>query len=227
MNKAKRVTLLIGSPRGESSTSSSLGNYILKKLENKNFITEVLYIHSQLKSQNKIEEMLNELENTNLIIISFPLYVDTLPAPVIRSFELIVENISKNNKRKDQKLMAIANCGFLEASHNKYALKNCESLAREIGVEWIGGLSLGGGEAIGGKPLDDLGGMATNIRKSLDLVVEAIIKDELISEKAIEYLAKPLVPSKFLFTFIGSMSWRIQAFKNKVYGQLNDKPFRE
>ncbi|ACL70114.1 NAD(P)H-dependent oxidoreductase [Halothermothrix orenii] len=84
MNNTKKVTLLIGSPKGESSTSAVLGHYILKKLKEKSFQTDVLHIHSQLKTQNKREQLLNKIENTDLIVLTFPLYVDTLPAPVIK-----------------------------------------------------------------------------------------------------------------------------------------------
>jgi len=225
MNNTRKVALLIGSPRGESSTSSVLGNYLIKKLEEKSIKTEVLHIHSQLKSQKMKEQLLNKIKTTDLILLAFPLYVDTLPAPVIRIFELIAENINIEKQKKTQKLMVIVNCGFPEANHNKYALAICEQFALETGMQWIGGLSLGGGEAISGKPLDNLGGMVSNVKKSLDLVCESISKNEKISEKAIEYMAKPLIPSKRLYTFIGSISWRVQAFKNKVYRQLNDKPF--
>ncbi|MBS4535313.1 NAD(P)H-dependent oxidoreductase [Clostridium sp. D2Q-14] len=225
MNNTRKVILLIGSPRGVYSTSSVLGNYILKKLEEQNFKTEVLHIHSQLKSQSKREQLLDKIENVDLILLAFPLYVDTLPAPVIRTFELIAENISEKQQERTQKLIAIVNCGFPEASHNRYALATCEQFALETGMQWIGGLSLGMGGAISGKSLDKLGGMVTNVKKSLDLVSESIIKDEKISEKAIEYMAKPLLPSKWLYTFMGSISWRIQALKNKAYSKLNDTPF--
>lgn len=225
MNTPKTVTLLVGSPRGNASTSSVLGNYILNKLEEQSIKTEVLHIQSQLKSQNTREQFLEKIKNTDVIILAFPLYVDTLPAPVIRAFELVAENTNKEKQKRKQKLMVIVNCGFPEASHNKYALAVCEQFALETGMQWSGGLSLGAGEVISGKPLDKLGGMTTNIKKSLDLVSESIIKDEEISKNAIEYMATPLVPSTFLYTFIGSIGWRTQALKNKVYCKLNNKPF--
>lgn len=224
MNNIRKATLLIGSSRGLSSTSSVLGNYILKKLEKKSIKTEVLHIHSQLKSQNMINKLLNKIENTDIIILAFPLYVDTLPAPLIRTFELIAENIDGKKQKRTQKLMAIVNCGFPEASHNKYALAICKQFALETGMQWIGGLSLGGGEAISGKSFDKLGGMVNNVIKSLDLVSEAISNDEKIPKEAIEFMAKPLIPSKWIYVFMGSMTWRFKALKNKVYGKLNNKP---
>ncbi|ACL70113.1 hypothetical protein [Halothermothrix orenii] len=123
--------------------------------------------------------------------------------------------------------MAIANCGFPEANQNRFALAICEQFALETGIQWVGGLALGMGGNISGKSFDKLGSMVTNVKKSLDLVSESIIKDEEIPEKAIEYMAKPLMSSKRLYTFMGNMSWRIQALKNKVYSKLNNKPFAD
>ncbi len=223
MNKTNKILLLIGSPKGITSTSAVLGNYILRKLKEKNFETKVLHIHSELRSEKMQQKFLDAVEKTDLILLTFPLYVDTLPAPVIRAFELIAENIGKNKQLRRQKLIAIVNCGFPEASQNKFAISICKQFALETGINWMGGLSLGMGVVVNEKTLSKSANK--NVIKSLDLVAEAIIHDEEISQEALEYMAISRIPGKWIYVFIGNTSWRIQALKNKVYRKLDDKPF--
>ncbi len=92
MTSNKRVLLLIGSPKGEKSTSASLGNYLISKLEEFGMISEKLFIHRLVNREEKLQELSQIIENVDLIILTFPLYVDSLPAPVIKAMESIKEN---------------------------------------------------------------------------------------------------------------------------------------
>ena len=102
MNQYENVLLLVGSPKGESSTSASLGNYLLHKLEELGLSTEKAFIHRLVNRTEKQKELLSMVDNATLIILTFPLYVDSLPAPVIKAFELLNEERALSKSSKNQ-----------------------------------------------------------------------------------------------------------------------------
>lgn len=117
------------------------------------FQTEKLFFHRVYNKDKTCNELLVAVANADIVVLAFPLYVDSLPAAVIRGLELISRNRKSEPVPKKQRLISIVNCGFPEAQHNKTAILICRCFAREAEFEWAGGLALGGGEAINGKPL--------------------------------------------------------------------------
>ncbi len=224
MGEVKKVLLLIGSPKIKESTSASIGRYLLEKLKNKKMLVEELHINSELKAEQKEAEFLEKVEKSDLIILSFPLYIDSIPAYTIRALEKIAEKRMKTENKNSQNLIAICNCGFPESSQNNIAIEICEEFAKKAEIGWLGGLAIGMGGAINGQELNKLGGMVRNIKKGLDLVVESIIKGEKISKKAIEYVGRPSIPN-CLYIFMGNISWISTALKNKVFKKLGNRPY--
>jgi len=222
MNTKKKALLLIGSPKGKNrSTSESVGNYLLARLQEMGIETEKVFINSSMRSDEAIAGFLSTVESSDILILAFPLYVDSLPSRVVKALELIAEN---RKSSKDQRLLAISNSGFPEAFHNHTALDICRLFARETGIEWAGGLALGGGEAIGGRPLDEIGGMVRNVKRSLDLSAAALVEGRSVPEEAVNLMAKPFIP-RFLYLFMGNMGWKRQAKKNGVRNRIGDRPY--
>ena len=171
--------------------------------------------------------ILELVKASDIVILAFPLYVDSLPAAVIGALELIAQQQRDSKSPKNQRLVAIVNNGFPEASQNTTALAICKRFAFEANFEWIGGLSLGGGGALGAKPLNDTGFMGRNVRKALDLAAGDLLEVRPISKKAVDLMAKPIVP-KWLYLTIGNRNWKKEAKKigtqDKLYNQLCNKP---
>jgi len=164
-SEGNRVLLLVGSPKAPGkSVSEALGAYVIEKMEARGWSSETIFIRTTLKPDKERTAVLEAIEETELIILSFPLYVDSLPAPVIRAMELIAEHSSEKNTR----FAAISQCGFPEAQHNNVAIAICRRFALASGLEWAGGLALGMGGAVSGKRLKEQGAMVHNIIKSLD-----------------------------------------------------------
>ncbi len=222
MLNAKKALLLIGSPKVKNSTSEALGNYLLEGLHKKGCICETLSIVSMLK--NKEHELLDRVQDTDILIISFPLYIDSLPSPLIRAFELIDHSRNENRVDKKQSLIAIVNSGFPEAIQSDTALKICKKFGEKTGFTWLGGLTMGSGSVINGKPIEQLGGMTKNIIKALNLATEAIANDEGIPSEAIDLMTSKLMPV-WLYSFIGNFSWKTQAKKFNMHKQLYAKPY--
>jgi hypothetical protein len=195
MTDIKRVLLLIGSPRVEKSTSASLGNYLTSKLEEVGVAGETMYIYRVINREETIEKLLEAIEGTDLIILTFPLYVDSLPAPVIKVMEAIKKYRDTLDTKKSQRFIAIVNNGFPEGSQNSVSLQICRIFAKECGFLWKGGLSLGGGGAVNGVPLLEKPGMLRNVIKGLDLTAQALKEDSDIPQEAIECFSKQFIPS--------------------------------
>jgi multimeric flavodoxin WrbA len=222
MTETKLTLLLVGSPRGETSTSASLGTYLLKLLEESGSTTAKGLIHRFVNRSEKIEELLSLVNNADLIILSFPLYVDSLPAPVIKAMELIRDN--RNEKqRQNQDFIAISNSGFPEASQIEVALEICKNFAEEVNFNWMGGLALGGGGAVNGRPLEERGGMLRNVVKGLEITAEYLSKGEDIPNEAIELVSKSIIPSG-MYKMMGNLGWRIQARRYGALKRMKDQP---
>jgi hypothetical protein len=144
MSQKKQALLLIGSPRGFKSNSKLLGGYLLGKLGS-GYEAEELHIQAAMRSETARAQMLEKVSASDLLILALPLYIDSLPASVIAALELIAKQ-RKDDSSKNQRMVAIVNSGFPEASQNNTALAICRRFAAEADIEWAGGLGLGGAE---------------------------------------------------------------------------------
>jgi len=99
---------------------------------------------------------------------------------------------------------------FPEAGQCDTALAISRRFASEVGMKWLGGLALGQGGAIEGKPLTEAGGKARNARKALDLAADALANDLPIPEETVSLMAKPIVPRLFYNMLINRM-WKKRA----------------
>ena len=231
MTNLKKSILLIGSPKGNNSSSASLGDYLLAKVEKYDIITEKIHIHSEISTEAKIINFLEKIENADIIILAAPLYVDTMPAKVIKALSLIAENrknLIKDNLEsiKTTTFTVIVNCGFPEADQNKTALKVYEQFAEEVKFNYLGGIAVGMGGAISGKSLAEMGGMAEDLIEGLDQAADDIVRNHRLSDSVIEKTSKPLISQKWIYTLVGNLNWRFQALKNGVYRKINDKPYQ-
>ena len=220
-----KALLLVGSPKPRYSTSESLGDYLIGQLEQKGFTTEKIKINQAIRTDSGKNMLVSSVNECDLLIFSFPLYVDSTPSSLIKAMELIADLRRGKQRTKKQVLLAICNSGFPEAHQIHTALAILKCFAKEAGFIWAGGLSLGGGGAIGGKPLNALGGMVRNVVKGLDLTAIAIAEGSPVPEEAIKLMAKPFIPH-WLYLMFGQLSWRKHARKYGTHKNLNDRPYQ-
>jgi multimeric flavodoxin WrbA len=220
----RRALLLVGSPKTRKSTSHSLGAYLYEQLAAQSIEIDTVYLHPALRSPEKVESLLDALDAADLVTLSFPLYVDSLPAPVIEALERIAAHRQGREGPRRQVFAAIANCGFPEAFQNATALAICETFAQQAGFEWAGGLALSGGGATEGAPLADLGGRTVAMRKALDLAAAALAQGQAVPKTAQEILAKPLIPA-WLYRLFGGFGWRQWAKRYGAQKLLRRKPY--
>ena len=210
----RRALLLVGSPKTRKSTSNSLGAFLFEQLGAQSIQTETIYLHTVLRSPEKMRALLDAVDAADLVTLAFPLYVDTLPAPVIEALERITTHRKDRDRTRRQLFAAIANCGFPEAFQCNTALANCESFARGAGFTWAGGMALGAGHMIDGVPLAEGGGMTMMMRQNLEQAAKALVQGQAIPQAARDGLAKPVIPH-WVYRLTGWLRWNKQS---KDYG---------
>lgn len=218
-----RAILLVGSakPAGES-TSEALGRHLLDRLAEGDVTTSIVRV-SHARRDDAERRLLEEVDASDLFVLSAPLYVDALPYLVTRALERIAARRAERSDPPPGRFAAILNCGFPESRHTRTALDIARAFARRAGLEWAGGLGLGGGEAIGGRPLASVGRMGRNASRALDLAADALLEGRSIPLEAVDRMAKPLVPGR-LYTAIAGRRWRRAAARHGVGDRLDARP---
>ncbi len=224
MSAKGNVLLLVGSAKRPHSTSESLGSYLIEHLEAQGMETQTTRLYRAYRSEEDQAALLAATDAADLIVLAFPLYVDCLPALTIKALEDIAAHREMEGHRAGQRLVAIANCGFPEASQTETALAICRQFAHQSGFEWAGGLALGAGQGIDGRPLADMGRMAGDISAALEIAAEALAKEDAVPEEAIAKMAQPMIPT-WAYSFVGGINWRLQARRHGALRDLNDRPY--
>jgi hypothetical protein len=183
-----------------------------------------LYGHRALKSAEELNHLTSTVADSELVIVASPLYVDSLPAPVVRLLETLATGLEAYDRPAGQRFAAISNSGFPEAEHNDTALATYEQFARATGFQWAGGLALGGGEPVKNQSLEEgsQSGMARNVVRSLDLAADRLAEGGSIGPEAENLMREPLMPA-VLYRFMGNMGWRFEAVKNGVFSKLRQR----
>jgi len=224
MSKPNKALLLVGSPKTSSSTSFSLGNSLLLKLEEKGLLIEREFVYRLIRKEDGQQKLLKKVDDADLIILSFPLYIDCLPAGVIKILELIRDHRKLLLVSKKQAFTVIINCGFPETQHNFVAADICKIFAKEVGFDWKGALTLGMGGFIAERGLKNEGGMVKNIILGFDIAAAALTKDDVIPEEAIELVGKKVMPYS-LYTKMGNLGWILQAKKFGARKKIKNRPY--
>jgi hypothetical protein len=209
-----KALLLVGSPGNMRSNSSKVGQYLIDRLGDRGWSIDKECIHQVLGDEKRLNSVLDGMDSSDLVVLSFPLYVDSLPSPMIRFLELAHDHRNKM-KGTSPRLMAVCQSGFPESHHNDYALKVCSIFAKDAGFRWAGGLSVGGGGAIGGRDLLEGAGMLRNLRSALDLTADALNGGSDVPPAAKELTNKGIAPP-WMYNWIVNRKWKQEARENGV-----------
>jgi len=243
--------LLIGSPKPGASSSASLGAYLEDRLVACGLATETIVLVKALKTDEGTRALLAATAAADLVVLSFPLYIDSLPAPVVRAFELIADSrttgtsgaaepgaairvapasgaaardASAPGAAERPGFAAICQCGFPEAEHDLVALEICANFARAAGFDWAGGLPMGGGGLIDGRPLGARGGLLRSVTRALDLSAAELADGRPVPAEAVRLMAKPAFPA-FAYRFVANRGWRAELKKRGAATPLDAQPY--
>ncbi len=227
-----KAVLLIGSPKGRKSTSHAIGRALLERLEAGGMEAETFTAVESLRSTENLHRMHRAMDAADLVVVSFPLYVDQLPAPLVQVLELVAERrkggpgVSPAAGPRDQKLLTIVQCGFPETHQNQPAVDILRRFANETAFRWAGALAMGMGGAVAGKPLDKAGGMVRNTVKALDLAAAALLRNEDIPPEAQEMMGKPLM-ARWLYLVMANFGMKRSLRRHGVKEQAYARPYEK
>ena len=99
------------------------------------------YLH--LRTPGDYPAILQALEGAAKVVFVAPLYVDGVPSHML-PFMKEMETFCRE-KRLELKVYAIANNGFIEGRQNEPLMQVMENFCTRAGLEWCGGVGIGGG----------------------------------------------------------------------------------
>lgn len=237
MNKIKRALLLIGSPRGIKSNSTSVGNYLVEALKKNGAVeeTKTIVLTKMIRSDEKLDEILDTIKNSDLIILASPLYDDTVSYVTLKTLEYIAEHQKTPGNEdlyKNKLLFPIANSGFPEPEQMEMLLALLKNFASKTGFEWAGSLSVGSGQGLGGdrgKTLEEGGGMVKPVIEALNKIAYSL-REEIYSDETVglfpdlffKWWFRPIM--KF-FVRMGNKGWKKTAKANG--GNVKATPYTD
>jgi multimeric flavodoxin WrbA len=220
----RKALFIVGSPRGQKSTSMALAKRLAGGLKTRGVEVETALLRDVVDSAEKTGALVEAAGRADLVVFSFPLYVDHLPAPLIRFLEILSDRPAGLRSEGPGVLAAIVQCGFPETHQNKPALDIMRRFAAKSGFRWAGGLAMGMGGALGGNKLEKGGGMAKNAIRALDLAAENLAKGRPIPAEAVRTMGRPLMPT-WLYILAANLSFRMLARKHGAGKDLKAMPY--
>lgn len=214
--------VLVGSPKGRNSSSFLLASKIAEGLRKHGAAVREELVHTGLRSEEGILGLLDTVDATDLLVFSFPLYVDSLPSPLTRLLELIGERRANAAATGSPRFAVIVQCGFPESHQCDTAIGICRLFAERTGMHWSGALAMGMGGSLE-RGFGKLPSGGENILRALDLTSESLAKGSDIPGEATRLFATPLMP-RWMYTLFGNVGWRMQMRKNRASRPLTHRP---
>lgn len=212
MSPMRAALLLCGSPRGTKSASWRFGAYLGDRLA-------VSGVEVRPRALVPEATLLEDVRAADLLLLTFPLYADGVPARLLRALMRIAAA-----RIGPRGIAALVNCGFLESGHTDTAIEICRLFARDAGFNWLGGLGRGGGGALGGKSLADAGGLFARTRQSLDLAATALAEGRPIPAEAAALMREDLMP-RWLYLTVANVGHLVEGARHGLLFRMRENPF--
>lgn len=210
---------LVGSPRPKS-TSEKLGRYLADGLAARGWTTGVQRIGPALRQPERWTALETAARAADVIALCQPLYVDSLPSEVT----LALERLAEQPFAAGAKIMSVLNCGFLEAEQNDIAIDISRLFARDAGLHWAGGLSIGGGGGLADMPFTPENRMIGHIVNALDQTVESLAAGGDVPEAAQTLIRRRFCPT-WMYIALANVSMMKAAFDQGALFRLNARPY--
>lgn len=218
----KKVCFINGSPRGIQSSSLVLIKELEKMMSNEEYNKFCITVANS--NTHDVTTDFNNMLDSDMLIIAFPLYYYALPGLLTEFLEGYSQYAQRISSSKKSKVYAIINCGFPEPSHNDNAAQIIENFCNRSNFHWRFALEIGTGGIIKGTETMPMQGFfKSNIYNGLKALYTDIQKNENI------YLQNLHAKAKFpnwLYLLQGSRGWLTMAKKNGLTkSDLNRTPY--
>jgi len=211
MTAPNHALLLLGSPKGlKRGSSARLGGILFGHLDKRGIRTAAVHAHAALRSRDP-ESLRRAASGADLVVLATPLYVDSLPAPVIWAMEqLSAEKLPERPRAHPRRFAVLINCGFPEPSQNATCARICQQFAQSGGFEWAGALAFGA-----------TGAPTCRVRRAIALAANALAVGETIPKEA--SLPRPIM-SPWLYHH-ANFVWTLQARRQGTKESLRATPY--
>jgi len=215
-----KLVIVNGSPRGRKSNSDKIIEWPLSEIKaNQDFVYEKVYV-TELNERVKQIEV---LKTADYILVIFPLYTDSMPGITKEFFE----HMEKNKESLALKPISfIIHSGFPEALQSRNALKYTEYFSKLIGMKYMGGIIMGGSEALSAAPQSIYRKKIKafkSIGRSIYECKEFEAADKIIISKPEALPKVQLFIMKYLN--ISDFFWNSLLKKNNAFEKRFDKPY--
>ena len=222
MKVPSSVLLLVGSPNKEHSTSYSLGSYLMERMKEHGAIIDVLFLIDATSDSGRMEGAIQKMMAADLVILAAPIYVDSLPSPVMKFMENAYAWRGPGSLA-GKHILGIVNSAFPERVQSECGMRIMHEFALDLGLAWAGGLILPEGPMLGGQRLEDLGGTARRVKQALELTAKAIMTGNDTPKEAKDMMAKPMAPA-WIYNMVANRRFRQRAAKNGAKSRMFDRP---
>ena len=210
------IVAINGSPKAEGSSSG----VFIRKIENMMNTEFDVYQALQLIRQNYVSETIAKILKADTLLFSFPLYVDSIPAPLIRVLSFLMSE-AKNGNGNKPRVFAICNCGFYEAEHTRIALEILRNFTLRANLRWGYGIGIGSGGYVASRMKQLNKGSTSNVNEVLQALSQSMQDNS--TDSAEDIFITPKIP-KFLYKLGGHIGWYLMAWKNAVVHSIKARP---
>lgn len=190
------IGIINGSPKAPGGASGKLAERVREKLGKE----------AALFSARGGEETCRGLASCDTVIVVFPIYVDALPSHLLR-FLMDWEAYRKYHGSGKCRMYAISQAGFYEGKQCVWSLKVLQNFCARAGMEWSGGIGLGGGAVLSGE-------MSDRMTRSLYAEVDALCEAAVQGEKRTEYRWASIGMPRWMYMICGNMGWTASGKQN-------------
>lgn len=174
----KNVLLLNAAVR-KKGTSTSFSHSMTKIAQMKGHQVKQADLIDYFDGKEPLAQLKEMMAESDLIGITIPCYVDTLPYPSIECLGKLMEDYDGEFEGKD--FFAIAQGGMPYLDVHQPCIETSRHFAKAVKMNWLGGLICGLGPLINGKPLDQCGWIGKKFLGGLELMMEDVLGGSSIS----------------------------------------------
>ncbi len=202
--EAGKTVLLIGSMLAQNGNSAKLARKLEQLLPGD---CETIPLKRYLAD---LPGLLTALEGAETLVLCTPLYVDGLPAQVIR----FLEAAQRQPCRTPRKVYVLANMGLYESSQLASLFDAVRQWCGKTGTEYRGGLGVSAGELLGTlmEHAPFRLGPTRNVAEGMDRLADAIRR----GTEAGEIYTEPYRFPRSLYIWIANTNWNRTAKKNGI-----------
>ncbi len=218
-----KCTVFNGSPRGENSNSAVMIRWLLEPAVSfPEVSTEVVL----LRKTEQHEEYAAKMAESDITIIVFPLYADSMPGLVTAFIEKLQLYLGKMRGRK---LGFVIHSGFSEAHHSRFVEKYAVWLAQALGADYMGTAIYAGSEATRFMPDK----MQKKKKALFNRIGESVFNEGHFDGKAVEKLVrteslsgfKLLMYKVLVKTGVTNIYWNSELKRNKAFENRFARPY--